>query len=468
MPRTYYQRLSHESAVLLERETSRNFHHAGATLVFEPGPLGQPDGGIDFEAIREAIASRLERVPRYRCKLRWIPFENHPVWVDDREFSLDYHLRHTSLARPGTTAQLRKLTARIQGQRLDRSRPLWECWVVEGLEGGRFALVLKTHFALAEGNEDDLLEATLARDPGEGYGPAEPFRPRPMPSALELVRDEVVRQARLVRKAFRRLRGRDPTRRREALRARAESFAGMLGYRLRRLPDTPLNGPVGPHRRVDFLSLPLAQAEAVRAARGGSIDGVLLTALTGAAARYLGAHFVNPATLDFRVAVAVEARVGSGRTGVAERVIELPVWERDPLRRLELVRERTVAAGFGDAGSIAAPSEGAAFASTRLLARSASAMTRTPVNLAFASVPGPAGSLYLRGARLAQAYGKLSLRRTSALSVAVIRYTDQLCWSMNADFDLVPDLELFTGFVEESFRELVRAARPRPSLARAS
>ncbi len=468
MARTSYQRLSHESAAILERETSRTFHHAGATLVFEPGPLGRADGGIDFEAIREAIASRLERVPLYRRKLRWIPFENHPVWVDDREFNLDYHLRHTSLARPGTTEQLRRLAARIQAQRLDRSRPLWECWVVEGLEGGRFALVQKTHFALAEGNEPDLLEATLAPDPEERYGPTEPFRPGPMPSAFELVRDEVVRQARLLRKAGRRLRGRGRPGRRERLRARAESFAGMLGYTLRRFPETPLNGPVGPHRRVDFLSLPLAQAEAVRSAHGGSLDDVLLAALAGAAARYLGAHFVNPATLDFRVAVPIEARVENGRTGVAERVLELPAWERDPLRRLELVRERTATAGFGASGSIAAPSEGAPFASTRLLARSARAMTQTPVNLAFASVPGAAAPLYLRGARLAQAYGRLPLRRTSALSVAVTRYSDQLCWGFNADFDLVQDLHLFTGFVEESFRELVRAVRPRLSVARAS
>ncbi len=468
MARSSYRRLSHESATLLERETSRHFHHAGATLIFEPGPLGRTDGGIDFEAIREAIASRLERVPRYRSKLRWIPLENHPVWVDDREFNLDYHLRHTSLARPGTTEQLRKLAARIQAQRLDRSRPLWECWVVEGLEGGRFALVQKAHFALAEGNEPDLLEATLAADPEERYGPVEAFHPGPMPSALELVRDEVVRQARLLEKAVRRLRGQDRPRRREALRARADAFARMLGYALRRVPETPLNGPVGPHRRVDFLSLPLAQAEAVRSTCGGSQDDVLLAALSGAAARYLGTHFVNPATLDFRVAIAVESRVGHGRTGVEERVLELPVWERDPLRRLELVRKRTAAAGFGASGSIAAPSEGTEFASTRLLARSARAMTQAPVNLAFASVPGPSNPLYLRGARLAEAYGRLSLRRTSALSVAVIRYTDRICWGFNADFDLVPDLHLFRGFVEESFHEIVRAARPELALARAS
>jgi WS/DGAT/MGAT family acyltransferase len=453
---------------MLERETSRNFHHAGATLIFEAGPLAAADGGIRFDAIREAIESRLARVPLYRSKLRWIPLENHPVWVDDREFNLDYHLRHTSLVRPGGAEELRRLAARVQAQRLDRSRPLWECWVVEGLEGGRFALVLKTHHALAEGNEPDLVEAVLSADPDEPPVAVEPFRSRPMPSAFELVRDEVVRQARLLRKALRRLGAPERARRRDALRAQAESLVAMLGYAVRRLPETPLNGPVGPHRRFDFLSLPLAQAEAVRAARGGSLDDVLLTALSGAAARYLGAHFVNPATLDFRVAVPVEAQVGSGRSAVAERVLELPVWERDPLRRLELVRERTAAAGFGPSGSIAAPAEGAGFVSTRLLARSARSLTARPVNLAFASVPGSDAPLYLRGARLVEAHGKLSLRRRSALAIAVIRYTDRLCWGFNADFDLVSDLSRFTGFVEESFRELVRAARPRVPLARVS
>ena len=469
MARYAYKRLSHESTGILERESSRTFHHAGSTLIFEPGPLARPDGGIDFAAIREATLARLERLPLYRSKLRWIPFENHPVWVDDREFNLDYHLRHTSLVRPGTSEQLRKLAARVHGQRLDRSRPLWEAWVVEGLEGGRFALLQKTHFALAEGNEPDLLEALLSPDPDESYAAPAPFRPRPMPSALELVRDEVLRQARLARKALRRLRAPEPQRRREALQAQVESFAAMLGYAVRRLPQTPLDGPVGPHRRVDILSLPLAEAEAVRRGRGGSLDDVLLTTLAGAAARYLDAHFVNPATLDFRVALPVEGLVGNGRTGFSERVIELPVWERDPLRRLELVRQRTAAAGFDASGSVAAPSQATGFASTRLLARGARALTRAPVSLAFASVPGPATPFYLRGAKLLEAYGKLPLRKTCALSVSVLRYTDRLCWGFNADFDLVPDLDLFSAAVGEAFRELLRATtRPRLKLARAS
>jgi len=466
--RYFYERLSHESAAVLAHETSRHLGHAGATLIFEAGPLARPDGGIDFEAIRALIAARLARVPAYRRKLRRIPFEDHPVWVDDREFNLDYHLRHTSLVRPGTPEDLRKLAARVHGQRLDRSRPLWECWVVEGIEGGRFALLPKTHYALADGNEPDLLDAVLSPDPDEPCEPAEPFRPRPMPSAFELVRDEVVRRARLLEKAGRRLRLPRAGERAAALRRRADALFALLGYTVRRGPETPLNGRIGPHRRFEFLSLALADAELVRTLRGGSLDDVVLTVTAGAVARYLAAHYVNPATLDFRVAVPLEERAAGGRGRVVERVIELPVWERSPLRRHDLVCERTRAAGLGPSGGIASPAEGAAFASTRLLARAGRAIPTSPVNLAVANVPGAAAPLHLRGARLVEAYGKISLRQSAALSVAVLRYADRLCWGFNADFDLVPDLPRFAEFTQAAFRELVHAVRPRLSLARAS
>ena len=159
MARYAYERLSHDGASLLELETSRIFAHTGTTLILEPGPLARPDGGVDFEAIRAAIESRLHQVPSYRRKLSWIPIEKHPVWVDDHEFNLGYHIRHTSLPRPGSMRQLRRLAARVQAQRLDRSRPLWEYWVAEGLEGGRFALITKTHAALLESTGADLLQA---------------------------------------------------------------------------------------------------------------------------------------------------------------------------------------------------------------------------------------------------------------------------------------------------------------------
>ena len=180
MARYSYERLSYEGAALLGSETSRHFGHALTTLVFDAGPLARPKGGVDFDAIRSAIESRLHLVPAYRRKLRRIPLENHPVLVDDREFNLDYHLRHIGVAQPGEIAQVQKVIARLEAQRLDRSRPLWECWVLEGLSEGRFALVLKQHAVLAE-TSGDLMQVLLSPDADETFEPAPPFVPRPMP-----------------------------------------------------------------------------------------------------------------------------------------------------------------------------------------------------------------------------------------------------------------------------------------------
>jgi WS/DGAT/MGAT family acyltransferase len=244
-----YERLSSAAAALLREETSRRYSHSGTILVFESGPLGHPDGGVDFEAIRSAIESRLHLVPGYRRKLRWIPIEKHPVWVDDHEFNIAYHVRHTSLARPGGRVQLRTTAARLQAQRLDRSRPLWEYWVVEGLEGGRFALLAKTHNALLEGAGADLLQLLLSPDPEAEDPEPPPYRARPIPSTAELLWQETVRQARLPRRAVERWRGlaSDIDELPRVLRHRADRFARMLGYSLPGVRETPLNGPIGPH-----------------------------------------------------------------------------------------------------------------------------------------------------------------------------------------------------------------------------
>jgi WS/DGAT/MGAT family acyltransferase len=454
-----YERLSDESAAVLAGESSRSFGHAGSTLIFEAGPLAGPDGGVDFEAIRSAIESALYRVPRFRCKLRRIPIENQPVWVDDHEFNLDYHVRHTSLPRPGSPEQLRRVASRLQAQRLDRSRPLWEVWVLEGLAEGRFALLTKVHTALLEGTHPDLLEAMLSPNPAARCAPAAPYRPRPVPSPLELVRDEVLRGSRLPRRLATGLRSqldRDPL---ELLREGARRSARMLGLDLPRGVDTPFNGTIGPHRRFDHLELPLADARRVREVFGGSVHDVLLATLCGAVTRYLRAHFVNPATLDFRAAVPVSLRDREEDEGIGEWIVELPIWEGDPARCLERVRERTRSlheeSPALDARAI--PTE--RWTATRRLAQGARAMTSdAPVSLRLVNVPGPQQPFYLEGARLLDAYGKAPLGSHGGLGIAVLSYDGKLCWGLNADFDLVPDLTLFTDAVRESFAALVRAA----------
>lgn len=465
MARYAYDRLSHASAALLERETSRNYQHSGVTLLFQAGPLATKDGGVDFATIRAAVESRLHRVPQYRRKLRWIPYEGHPVWVDDAEFNLDYHLRHTSLARPGGDAQLRKLAARVQSQRLDRSRPLWECWVLEGMEGGRFALVVKTHSAMVDGAGSDLLQVLLSPDEDEVYEPAPPHRPRPVPTPAELVRDEVVRQFRLPRRALRSLRtflGETDDLGAE-LSARADGLARLLGYTLKRLPETPLNGEVGPHRHCDMLTLSLDAAKGIRKELGGTVHDVILTTVSGAVARYLREHHLNPAILDFRAGVPVSLRRGEANEGVGEWVLELPIWEKDPIRRFQLVRERTEALNRSD------PALGAktlfsmaGWTSSRMLAQAARALSgRAPVHLTVTNVPGPQIPLYLAGARLVEAFGNIPLRGNGGLGIAVMSYEGRLCFGLNADFDLVGDLNLFTEALKSSFEELVRESSRR-------
>src|SRR5215475_11829379 len=198
MARYAYDRLSalDNSFLLLEKPNA--YMHVAATQVFKTGPLRAEGGGVDAARIRKLVAALLHRIPRYRQKLAWIPFESHPVWVDDENFNLDYHLRHTSLPRPGTDEQLKRLSARIMQQHLDRDRPLWETWVVEGLEGDRFALITKVHHCMIDGVSGvDLLQILLSPDPQAQPEAPPTWIPRPVPSGLQLLRDEMARRLRL-------------------------------------------------------------------------------------------------------------------------------------------------------------------------------------------------------------------------------------------------------------------------------
>ena len=474
MPRYAYERLGHESARLLEIETSRQFAHTSVTAIFEAGPLARPDGGVDFAAIRRAIECRLAQVPHYRRKLRRIPLENHPIWVDDHEFNLDYHVRHTSLPRPGGLAELRQVASRVQAQRLDRSRPLWECWVLEGVEGGRFALLVKTHLAMVEAGAD-LLEALLSTDAAAVPGPPAPYVPRPMPSVAELARDELLRQMRLPRQALRRIDRcfRETEHASEEIQRQVRRVARLLGYSIRPLQETPLTGPVGPHRRCDYLVVSLDDAKTVRRELGGSIHDVVIAAVTGAVGRYLRAHHVSGTTLDFRAAVPVSLRSGARRQGVGEWHIDLPVWEPDPVRRLERVRELTAALGERNPPLGAAALAGEArWIGSRLLALGACAISnRRAEHLRLVNVPGAQLPLFLSGARLVEAYGMVPLGDEAGMGVAILSYDGKLFIGLNADFDRVADLALFREGLAESFAELVREAKRRKarlSVVRAS
>jgi WS/DGAT/MGAT family acyltransferase len=460
MTRYAYERLSDRNADYLENETPRAFAHAASIQVFDIGPLGSVDGGVDFEAIRSGIAARLHQVPRLRQTLRWIPFEGHPIWVDDEDFTLDYHLRHTSLPRPGSFSQLEAMAARIMAQRLDRSRPLWECWVLEGLEGGRFAMILKTHHCLVEDSDADLLEVLLSPDPDTPDPDAPRYLPRPRPSARELVEHEIVRQARLPRRTFEQLRSlvTDPERLGRALERRTREAAELFGYSVRPPVETPLNGLIGRHRRFRGLVFPLDDAKAIRRALGGTLHDVILATVAGAARSYLLERLVSPAALDFRVSTPVGLAEGSDQR-VAEWIIDLPVWEKDAVTRFEKIRDANAKLReSAEPLRASALLEDRAWFGTRLLSLGARALaSHTPVNMTITNAPGAQIPLYFKGARLLEAYGQAPLREHHGLGIAVMSYDGRLFFGLNADFDLVPDLDRFALALQGAFRELSQA-----------
>ena len=462
MPRYAYERLSAESASHLLIESARNFSHSATTLVFEPGPL-QQDRGVDFAAIRHGIESRLHRAPRYRQRLKWIPWEDHPVWVDDREFNLDFHVRHSSLPHPGTGVQLNSTASRLIAQRLDRNRPLWECWVLEGLKEGRFALLLKTHNCMTESGDSgtELLQALLSKDPEERYAEPPVFRPRPLPSSLELLRDEVWRRAALPRQAVERFSRliRESDGARHELRRRAEAVARVLGYTIQPARETPINGTLGPHRRFERITLELEPLLEVHRKTGARVNDVVLAVVAGALRRFLAERLVNPSTLDLRVAVPVSAASG-GDDRVEEWVYDLPVWERDPLARLKLIAQQSTDLNDEHPGLAAATLfDAARWTGSRLLTLGARALSSyAPTNLSVVSLPGSPEPMYFMGARLLEAFPQIPLRGKQGLGVATMSYDGKLFFGLNGDFDLLPDLDRFRAALGDAAREIARVA----------
>jgi len=462
MPHYSYERLSDRSAQYLLNEDARHLAHATSIQVFDAGPLATPDGGVDFAAICEAIASRLHLVPRLTQELRWVPFEDHPVWVDDHDFILDFHMRHTSLPRPGGFRQLQQIAARIMSQRLDRSRPLWECWVLEGVKDGRFALVMKTHHCMLEEEGSDLMEVLLSADPNAPDPEPPPRTPRPLPSARELVMNEVVHQARLPRRALGRVRQlvRSPEELSHDLEMKARRAAGLLGYSMRPPMETPLNGQIGRHRRFRGVSFPLDEAKRIREKLGGTVHDAILAIVAGATRNYLLERLVNPAAIDFRICTPIGVVPGSKSEQVTEWIIDLPIWEKDPAQCFKQIRAAT--AKLAEDEQILPASvlvAGETWYGGRLLSAGARAQaSHAPVNMMMTNSPGAQVPLFLRGARMLEAYGEVPLREHHGLGISVMSYDGRLFFGLNADYDVMRDLDRYVLALKQSHSDLVEAA----------
>jgi len=431
--------------------------------IVEAGPLATESGGIDMARIRARIEGGLDAIPRHRQRLAFIPVEHHPVWVDDDRFNLDYHVRHTALPRPGTIRQLKRLVGRIMSQPLDLSKPLWELWLVEGLEGGRCAMVNKLHHCMVDGiSAVNVLSAWFSPDP-HALAPA---------AGAELGRSRVRRAAaaRSVAAALT-----DPVPTLEAIRDTAEGAVEAVAEKMRPAARTPLNlDEVGPHRRLDWLRFDLDEVKEVKNRLGGKVNDVVLATVAGALGRYLRTHRRSLAGLDFRVVVPINTRPAAAVAELGNRVVPtlacLPLEVRDPAQRLRLVAETTQAPEAAkQVHAIEVFEDFSNWAAAAPLAELVRRVTRWWAgNLIVTNVPGPPFPLYLLGARLLEGYPFVPMMANQALGIALLSYDGALYWGFNADRDGVADLHELVACFEAAFAELKQAAgmtttRPAPS-----
>ena len=466
MAKYSYERLSFQDNSFLQAETHDVHMHVSSTLVFDAGPLEKEDGGIDIEAIRGSIVDVLHRIPRYRQRLHWVPLENHAVWVDDPHFDLDYHVRHAALPRPGTPKQLKQLSARIMAQQLDRKRPLWESWVVEGVDNGKsFALIQKIHHCMIDGSSGvDLAQVLLSSSPEvEELDERPPFVPRPTPSAFELLQDAVKRGITAPIRAVRDFKqfadGVEDVREELANRGRAIKDLVAIGGTA---SSTPLNGEVGPRRRVEWFDMPLEDLKAVRKAWGCTINDVVLTIVTGGVREYLLHRAVNPASTDFKLSAPVSVRTDAEKGQMGNRVsswtLAAPIAESDPRKQLDAIhaetqrlRETRQALGVDTIMSVAS------WAPSTLMSLGAQSVA-VPTNLVVTNVPGPQQHLYCSGAKLRALYPQVPLMRNQGVGVALMSYAGLVCWGVNSDPELVPDVDVFVKKLRVAFERVREAA----------
>ena len=459
-------RLSPQDASFLHIEDDVNHMHIGSVAVFEgPAPA--------YDDVRRLFEGKIPLVPRYRQRVRFVPLEvGRPVWADDPHFNLEYHLRHTALPAPGGSQQLRNLASRVMSQQLDRTKPLWEAWVVEGLEDGHWALVSKSHHCMVDGvSGTDLLAVLL--DAGPDPTPAVPdtWRPAPPPSGLRLVGEAVTdylvspyEQWRAARSALRR-----PRRLLGAVLETGQGLAALRGL-VKPSPPSSLTGPIGPHRRWAWATATLDDVRTIRAAFGGTVNDVVLSAITRGFRELLLAHDEDPEHHVVRSLVPVSVRrpseKGTYNNRVSAMFATLPVGLEDPVERLAAIREQMQ--GLKESKqAVAAESlvSMSGFAPPLLLslgARAASRAVRSwggaSVNTVTTNVPGPQFPLYALGRRMIEAYPYVPLASPARTGVAIFSYVGRLTFGVTADFDTIPDVGVLTGGIEQGMAELVKAA----------
>jgi WS/DGAT/MGAT family acyltransferase len=461
----HYERLTATDATFLRIETPHEPQHVGSLSVIDGGPLRDGSGRIRFDELCDHVARRLHRVPRLRQRIMEVPYgQGRPVWVDDAEFDVDYHVRLTSLPRPGDDEQLATLMGRLQSLSLDRARPLWEMWFVDGLEGDDVGLIIKTHHALGDGiaNVDLALALVdLSPDPPTDDEPPR-WSPRPAPSAQRLladtVADQLSRPMRLTRYAVRAMRAPKP------VIDSATNVARTLVNFASKPDPAPWNQPVSPHRRWVHADVSLELARRVKDARRVSLNDVVLAACSGALREFLIDHDAGTDGRVLKAMVPVSTRGDEERgdtlgNRVSLIVVDLPVGEPDPLERLDRIHAITSelkGSGYVDgAEAIIRIADGItplAVPLTQLVSR------QIPMNLVITNIPGPPVPLFLLGAKVLRTYPYVEVIDDEGLTIAVVSYESQLFFGITSDRDVIPDLADVAAGIERGFAALADAS----------
>jgi WS/DGAT/MGAT family acyltransferase len=464
MPPRHLDRLTAVDASFLHQEGPVSHMHIGA-LVRAEGPPPP------YEEFLDSIRARLHYVPRYRQRLVYPPASTgRPLWADDTDFNVEYHVRHTALPAPGSDEQLTNLAARVFSQQLDRSKPLWELWLVEGLSDGGFALLSKSHHAMIDGIAGVDLGTVLfdlspeGRPPEEGL---EPWTPDPEPGALDLLAAGIAGMTKaslgVAAKAVGSLTR--PERAIEEATIAAEGLGEIVWAAANPAPPSPLNVEIGPHRRFAGIVCELEDFKTAKNVFGGTVNDVVLAVVAGALRHWLHSRGVRTQGLELRALVPVsvrhrDAEQNGGGNRLAVMRGPLPVYVEDPVERLGVVRaamddlkESKQAVGAEVLTSMQQ------FAPPTILAQASRLNFSTRLfNMLVTNVPGPQFPLYVQGREMTSVFPIAFLPKDHALAIAIMSYNGQMNFGLLGDYDAMPDLDAFGEAIEAALAEFVSLA----------
>jgi len=460
------ERLGPQDASFLYLETPRVHQHVGGVAILDPSTA--PRGRLSYDDLVRVISSRLHVAPRFRQKVVFPPLPvARPVWVDDGSFDISFHLRRAALPTPGGRRELIDYVQQVISRPLDRTKPLWEAYLVEGLEDGLVAVLTKVHHAMVDGLAAiDLASAVFDVSPEPQIVTPPRWTPEPEPNRLDLlvegVRDQVSHPVLGVVNLVQRTLA-TPNR---VLREAAEVMGGVRqiveGGVL--APPSPFNRQVGPNRRFAMADEPLQTFKDVKNALGGTVNDVVLATVAGALYRFLRSRHEPTRNRVLRAMVPVSVRTKDQRSSMGNRVssifVDLPVGPMGAKKRLALIRERTkflkesnyaVGAEFlMNIGTWAPPT-------IHAMAARAAARTRV-INLVVSNVPGPQVPLYMAGAKLLAQYPVMPIGETMGLSIAVTSLAGTMAFGITADWDTLPDAPVLADAIDDSLAELRKAA----------